>query len=186
MFKKVITVLAVVFAVVAVLQLPDRQDGITGLTVAACPSYHHLLEELDVIGIRTGSTKESIELVEKGEAQAFISGRALKPEEPGYEYKVIGEGFSLLYSEPLTFTEHEIKEKDIYFFTDQEVGEVKEKLSFIDEVEKVENVYEKISEGVVVTDIENTDYEKAEMVTVYQEDGSRSEYSRTPVLYTKK
>ncbi len=165
----------------------DVEDENMGeLRVASCPTFWkglHLIEPMDPTVIKTQSTGESIDLFRSGRADAFISGRALRPDEPDLQGIVLGDGFSFMSREGETIEETEMT--DYTFYTDLPVEEIGDGFEGISEenVEEVDDVYEYLDEGIVVTSLENTDYSVAEPVHVLRRDGRRKRLSRKPVLY---
>ncbi len=156
--------------------------------VAACPTFHYMLEVLEKEGfdvVKTSSTSESIKLFLKEETDFFISGRRLKPSEPSPFFKILGPGFSLLASHEIVILEEEMEK--ILFYTDLDLEEILEKFPFLqNNLLKVEDIYEYLNKGVLITSVENTDYRKAEPVHVLGPSGKRSRFSRTPLLYYSK
>ena len=144
--------------------------------IAACPTFHYLLEEND---IRSRSTAESISYFLEGEVDAFISGRMLKPGEPDLSYEIIGPGYSFIFYKELVILEKEMG--NYLFYTD--LDGVSEDFPYIKKIEKVSDVYNYIEEGIVITSAENTDYSKAEIVSVFKDNGERVRLSRTPIMY---
>lgn len=155
-------------------------------TVAACPTWHGFLPKLEVAGfetIKTKSTGQSVRAFRVGEADLFISGRPLRPEEPDLEGKRLGDGYSFISKESRSLMEDELSE--IKIKTDLGKERILSDFPQIDNLKKTENVYSDL-EGVVITSYENTDYSKAEPVGVFDEYGQRLEKSRRPTLYYPK
>ncbi len=169
----------VAFLVLILLAFFYISIGEDDLTVAACPTFHYLLDDFDNY-VKTNSTAESISLFLNGEVDAFISGRALKPSEPDIPFEVIGSGYSFLYQVGGAILEREMNHYQ--FYTDLEG--VSEDFPYIEKIEKVEDVYEYIDKGIVITSVINTDYSKGEVVSVFQDNGERVRLSRTPVMYS--
>ncbi len=178
-----------------VFNLSGDYNGVTGFItaekdyrIAACPTFHYKLEELEKNGfevVRTDSTADNIRKLSEKTIDAFISGRALRPGEPDFRSEVVGEGFSFIFSERIDVTVEQLNYVDVVFYTDQDPGKVIETFGFVEEenIEVTDSVYEKLDEGIVITSVENTDYSSSGMVNVYNEDGKRVRQSRTPVLY---
>jgi hypothetical protein len=81
------------------------------LSIAACPTFYYLLDELESSGInviRTNSTSESIYRLQNNQVDLIISGRKLRPEEPVLKYEVFGAGFSLLAEREIAIYENEM------------------------------------------------------------------------------
>ncbi len=161
---------------------PNLED----IRAASCPTFWNKLYLLELNGMsitKTSSTSESIDLLESGVVDVFISGRALLPDDPELLKKIIGPGFSFISDQgmivPLeSFNKHQ-------FYTDQNKDEVIGNFSGItdDNLKGVEDVYGYLDYGIVITSLENTDYSRSEVVHVVDRDGSRYRYSRTPTLY---
>ena len=75
--------------------------------------------------------------------------------------------------------------KKYNIFTDLETDKIRN-IFDLDDVLKVEDVYEYLSLGIIITSWDNTDYSKAEIVHVLQENGKRVMDSRRPTVYCKK
>jgi len=154
--------------------------------IAACPTFWYLLEDLEGEDIEiyyTQSTGNNIQGIMAGEIDAFISGRALHPEEPNLNREVLGPGFSFISQESKEVFTKDLDEHQ--FYTDRDAGEVINNFDVItqDNLKNVENIYSHLDNGIGITSIENTDYSRSEVVHVLDEHGSRHRYSRTPSLY---
>ncbi len=153
------------------------------IKIAACPTFHYLLEEIDsdrIETIKTKSTAESIALLKEKEVDLIISGRALKEEEPDFLYKIIGPGYDFLFEQELFMTEKQMK--DIIFYTDLSIENILEDFPYIEKVEKVENIFEYLDQGIIITKLKNK--LEGEIVHIFSENGIRPRLSRLPRLYS--
>ncbi len=154
-------------------------------TVAACPTFHYLLEELkdisEVNTVKSDSTGESLKMIENGEVDMIISGRALKEEEPRLLSQKIGDGYDFIFAEEVIILEEEMG--FIPFYTDLSSEKIINDFSYISEenLSRVDNPYDYLKEGVVITSLEETLV--GEVVHVLKSDGSRVRLSRLPRLY---
>jgi hypothetical protein len=191
--KKIILAISLFFIFCATLLLMgsfSKEDEILGLeeaekeilSVAVCPSFYNLLSgngSIDII--KTDSTSESLELIEKGEVDAVISGRALKKEEPQLSYQIIGDGYDFLYKDEVIILEKEME--FIPFFTNIDVDKIISDFQYIskENILKVDNVFDYLEEGVVITLLE--DKLIGEVAHILKEDGTRVYLSRRPRIY---
>lgn len=157
-----------------------------GNEIASCPTFWHMLEGLedeDLEKYYTESTGQNVQGVLSGDIDAFISGRALHPEEPDLNRKILGPGFSFISDESREVFVGSLDEYE--FYTDESKEEVIDSFEGItdDNLHRVEDVYGYLENGLVITSLENTDYSRGEIVHVLYENGSRHRYSRTPALY---
>ncbi len=153
------------------------------IIIGACPTYHWIEEKIDLNKyefIPTTSTDQSLILLGSKQADIVLSGRTLKPNEPSFDFLVIGEGYSFLSDKGFLVYYHELDKYNIY--TDLDVELVKNDLS-IEKIEKVDDVYDYLEKGIVITSWENTDYSRVEIVHVLKSSGERLELSRRPVIY---
>ncbi|MDZ7611205.1 MAG: hypothetical protein U5L10_00380 [Candidatus Moranbacteria bacterium] len=153
------------------------------IKVAACPTCFELAKNVNADKyeiIKTGSTAESIALLKNNRADIIMAGRTLKPGEPQMDSILIKEGYSFLSSREGVVYIEELKDKIVY--TDLDLEKI-EKAFPAQKIEQVENVYEYLDKGVVVTSWENTDYTKAAIVHVLEENGERIVLSRQPTVY---
>jgi len=151
--------------------------------IAACPSCNIYTNKLDpnkYSVINTNSTSESIFLLENGIVDFIIAGRTLKPDEPYLDYHIFKDGYSFISSSEMTIHVNELSNYKIY--TDLNSEQIKSLFDF-KEVVRVDNVYDYLDRGIVITTWENTDYTKANIVHVYEENGERLSLSRRPTLY---
>lgn len=159
------------------------------LTVAGCPTFFYLLDKIEsdqIEVIRTRSTLESLYYLNYGMVDLIISGRALRPEEPGFQFNIIGPGYSFISKEEMVILEKEMG--NYYFFTDLPQKEIIKKFPYIREEKLVEvnDVYKYLEEGIIITTLLNTDYSISEVTHVMREDGFRNRLSRTPTIYYRK
>ncbi|MDD4106723.1 MAG: hypothetical protein PHX84_02120 [Candidatus Shapirobacteria bacterium] len=163
--------------------LSEKDDNSQKFVIAACPSCYELALKLDpdlYTIVKTGSTSESLALLEAGKVDSIFAGRTLKPGEPQLEAHVVKEGFSFLSSSEITISKRELNNHIIY--TDLETEQLKSELG-LNNITHVEDVYNYLNKGVVITTWENTDYSKANIVHVIEDDGQRLALSRRPTLY---
>ena len=180
--------LAIIFAAYSGAIQGDllRAEMKNGFAVAACPTQHKLLpilEDGNFKTVRTSSTGESVKLLRRGQVDFIISGRKLKPNEPDWESKKIAGGYSFLAEEGFSITENEMS--DFQFFTDQDSEEL---INYFEELDgenlrHVGDPYSRLEDGIIITSFENTDYEKAEIVNIYDGFGRRVEKTRRPTLF---
>ncbi len=156
--------------------------------IAACPTFHKYLRNLDqdIFDVYfTNSSSESFYLLENNQVDLILSGRTLKLDENFFPNKVLGDYnnyYSFLSANTKTIY---LNELNFYnFYTDLDRNKVKKDLG-IEEIEEVENVYNFLNDGIVITSWERTDFSKSEMVHVLKEDDSRLELSRIPIIYYK-
>ncbi len=158
------------------------------IRIAVCPTfYDYGLENFfnSYELIKTNSTAESLNLLNNNYVDYILAGRKLKPNEKAFnlEGKILEKiGYSFLSN---IINNIEIKDFDDYiFYTDLDLSEIKKDLN-INNIEKVENVYIYLNKGIIITSIENTDYNKTNLVHVFELNGDRLKLSRTPILYNK-
>ena len=167
--------------------LPESlKENVSNLTAALCPTVHYMTQELEDEGIeviKASSTPASLDYLQKGLVDFSVCSRLPAPGEPNFSYEIIGDGYSFFSAEGFLISEEEMEY--FRFFTDLPVEDVLEKFSYIsqDRILKVDDVYEYVREGIVITQIKNTDYSRANVVLVFDEDGQRLPYSWAPVLY---
>ncbi len=150
--------------------------------IAACPTYHYLEEKMpdNFKILKTGSTSQSFSLLNQEKVDFVFSGRTLAPQEPDYDYEVIGEGYSFISRRGGEILEKDLKKYTIY--TDLNSTEIKEKFS-VGEIFEVENVYDFLEEGIGVTSWDNTDYFRMGLIHLLKEDGNRNPLSRRLTVY---
>ncbi len=188
--KKIIVItvgILIVFSLFSsrILRGEFRKEGDSKrLVIAACPTFHYMLDVLQEKGyevIRTASTKENIDLMEKGITDLFISGRDLLGGEPFYENLLIGPGYAVLSEKEKVILKEEVD--GIMFFTDGNRKEVLESFPFlnIEMVKEVESIEDYLSEGIVITSPSNEKI--GELIHLVDYDGKRVRLSRAPRLY---
>jgi hypothetical protein len=153
--------------------------------VAACPTFHYMLDELKSKGvnvIETDSTAESLYYLENKKADLIISGRSLKKEEhKGYLYEIIGQGYDFVFYYEIEINEREMEE--IVFYTDIEKQKIIDDFQYITEENliEVENIEDYIKKGIVITHLEDkTEYG---IVHVLNEFNRRAHLTRRPRIY---
>lgn len=155
-------------------------------TVAICPTFYDRAEQLDKEKfelIKTNSSSESLNLLKRKEVDFVIAGRKLLPEEEYFESILIGE--KDIYYSFLSLNNEQINVNDFdsyNFYTDIDLNLIKKDLG-IDKVEKVDDIYKHLEKGITITSWENTDLNRAKIVHVLNNNGSRLELSRIPTLY---
>ena len=179
-FFFVITIV-VVLSLLVLRMYSTSQEELLGVederyTFAVCPTmYRRFQGREDIILSETTSTSNSVDILQAGLADYVISGRVPKPEEGIVDFVILEEGFSFLSARELALTVDEIINEVIY--TDQE-----DLKNVLDNVVIVDDVYDYL-DNIVVTSLSNTDYNRAQVVHVYNLDGTRWDISRSPVLY---
>jgi len=162
------------------LNEPQIQEKIK---IAACPTCFELSKKLDREKyqiIKTSSTSESIDLLNKGQADMILAGRTLKPNEPEFDSLLIAEGYSFLSSQESIIYLDQLNDFNIYTDLD---AEVLKNMFPIQKIEKIDDIYEYLDKGIVITSWENTDYIKASIVHVLENNGERAKLSRRPTVY---
>jgi hypothetical protein len=192
--KKIITltILSIIFIMGFFVFLNQNQKNkniVSGsfdlekIKVATCPSCWEIAKNINSNKyeiIPTGSTAESIALLENKKVDMILAGQKLKPQEPKLKEVLIEEGYSFLNNQEATIFIDQLSNYNIYSDLDEE--ELKEKFP-IEKIQTVSNVYEYLNKGIIITSWENTDYQRAEIVHVLKEDGSRVKLSRQPTIY---
>ncbi len=156
-------------------------------TIGTCPTYEKFAEKMKEKGfkiIKNSSTAENIAMLRKGIVDYVLSGRVLKPQEGNWDsIKISNSGYSFISSKDIVVYTKDLSNKNIY--TDLNPNELKMHFN-LNKVEKVNNAYDYLEEGIVITSWENTDYSKANIVHVInEENGSRNIFSRSLFLYCK-
>jgi hypothetical protein len=153
--------------------------------VAACPTFHYMLDELKSKGINvieTDSTAESLYYLENNKADLIISGRPLKKEErKGYLYEIIGQGYDFVFYYEIEINEREME--DIVFYTNIDKQKIIDDFQYITEENliEIENIEDYIKKGIVITHLEDkTDYG---IVHVLNEFNRRVHLTRRPRVY---
>jgi hypothetical protein len=152
------------------------------IKIAVCPTLYEIANSLDGKKykiIKTNSTSESLDLIKNSKADMVLSGRKLKLDEPVMESILLKEGYSFLAKNELVFFVDQLKNYNIY--TNLEKG-VLENFA-MQNISYVDDVYQYIDEGIAITTWENTDYTKAEIVHIFENNGERYKLSRQPTIY---
>lgn len=154
--------------------------------IAACPTFHRHLKILDQEKFDfylTGSTAESLDLLENHKVDIVLAGRTLMPYEKESANKMAGDNdkyYSFLSKDTRTIYSERF---DLYdFYTDLPEDEIRRDLN-IERVRRVGEVYEYLDKGIIITSWNNTNFNKANIVHVLNQDGSRLELSRIPIIY---
>jgi hypothetical protein len=155
------------------------------IIVAACPTFHYMLDELKSKGINvieTDSTAESLYYLENNKADLIISGRPLKKEEhKGYLYDIIGQGYDFVFYYEIEINEREME--DIVFYTNIDKQRIIDDFQYITEENliEIENIEDYIKKGIVITHLEDkTEYG---IVHVLNEFNRRVHLTRRPRIY---
>jgi hypothetical protein len=159
--------------------LPTKEK----IKIAACPTCYEADKKLDKEKyeiVPTATTAESATLLARGSVDMLLAGRTLKPSEAAADFLVLTGGYSFLGDKQLNLDINEIKDRTI--FTDLDPVELKNNLPDFT-FKQVDDVYDYITKGIVLTTWENTDYSRAEIVHVYENNGRRLAMSRRPTLY---
>ncbi len=164
----------------------NEPGGQEKIRIATCPTYYEVgenmnTEEYEVI--KTASTAESLSLINNDEVNMILAGRMLKPEEPQLLFEISGVGYSFISDKELSIQEEEIAAYN--FYTDLSSNYIIDTFSHMisDNVSEVENIYSYLDQGIGITSAENTDYSRGNLVHIYNRDGTRLSFSRTPILY---
>lgn len=179
MKKIIIIILVLVAGVLVLVNTPSSPTTI----IAVCPTYHELAKKLDskkYLVIETNSTADSIALLKAGEVDSIFTGRTLKPDEPQLEAHVIKEGFSFLSKNEMTIRKEELANFVIY--TDLDENQLNSVFD-INNIVQIDDVYKSLDKGIIITTWENTDYSKANLAHVLEDNGQRLNLSRRPTLY---
>lgn len=168
---------------------PDGLNDQESVAIAACPTFHYLLEALEgksgINTIKTQSTAENIEMLKNDQVDLIISGRALKADEPDFEWEIIGPGYDFIFVEEIAIMENEMV--FIPFYTNLDKDKIINDFHNIsdDNLTQVENLGDYLKEGIVITRLERLS-EEENIVHIFKLDGSRIRLSRTPRLYYSK
>lgn len=149
------------------------------VSIAACPTFHLLLDSLDddKYQVRpTGSTAQSLDFLASKQVDLVLSGRILKPNESDFKSLVVGESnFSFLSDQEIMIYQSQLEGYQIYTDLGREL--VKEVFK-IKQVDQVEDVYQYLDKGIVITSWDNTDYLRAKTVHLFDDFGARIKQSR--------
>jgi hypothetical protein len=153
------------------------------IKVATCPTCRELTKNINSNKyeiIPTASTAESIALLENKKVDMILAGRKLKPQEPKLKEILIEEGYSFLSDQGATIFIDQLSNYNVYSDLDEE--ELKEKFP-IEKIQTVDNVYQYLDKSIIITSWKNTDYLRANIVHVLEENGDRAKFSRQPTIY---
>ncbi len=161
----------------------DNED-FSNITVAACPTFYYILDDLKKEGFsvkKTNSTKENFQAMQDGLADFSISGRGVLKGEKYFPSLIIGPGYVFLFYEEFILLKEDMNK--FMFFTDLSSTEIIEEFEHISSsnIREVKQVEDYLKKGVVITSPENE--EKGSLVHVIQENEERVRLSRVPRLY---
>lgn len=185
-------ILFVIFVAGTIIFMNKDNDSQTTMTeqeeqkkikVAACPTCFGFTKNIDTEKyeiIKTASTAESLAMLQNQKVDMILAGRTLKPNEPQMDRLLIKEGYSFLSDKEYSIYIDQLKNQTIY--TDLDI-EVIKNIMPLQKIEQVNNIYDYLDKGIVVTSWENTDYTKAKIVHILENNGERFELSRQPTVY---
>ena len=157
--------------------------------IAICPTMYRVMSGDIVydeyVFVNVSSTSEGVSLLNNGGVDFVISGRIPVEEENIGEYTPLYEGldrFSFLSNITDFVYTKDLSNYNIY--TDLEEG-ILEGAFDLEDVEYVENVYDYSFRGLLVTSWGNTDYNKAPIVHIMDNETERNILSRLPTLFCK-
>lgn len=180
MSKYVLLIIVLITLPLLIVQLnkSEQVKGLQeGIKVAICPTMFDKFNRVQEVNfVKANSTYDAVQKLKKRELGYVLSGRVPKPSENIENFFILQEGMSFLSNEEVNILYKELIDMKIY--TDLDIQEKGFK-----DIEKVDNVYEYLDKGIVVTSWQNTDYSKASIAHILNEDGTRWKDSRTPVLY---
>ncbi len=178
-------ILSLIVFSIGIFFVKNNFQIIENQTIAACPTFHYLLDNLaneeKITVKKTLSTFDNIKLKEQGVIDFFISGRALKPQENGLLFEKIGDGYDFIFQQEFSLLE---KEMNLFtFYTDLSVENIIKDFKYISEnnIIKVENIKNYLDKGIIITSLEDTLV--GESVHILKENGQRVRLSRLPRLY---
>lgn len=181
-FKYFLLFFVIIFFILVLIFILNKNEKI--VKIAVCPSFYNSLKnglDKDYYSvILTNSTSESLALLSQKKVDYALGGRILRPEEPRFNYRIIGDGFSFLAFKELTIYDYNLSLYPI--FTDLDTNLVKENFGSLD-ISLVDDVYEYLEAGVIITSWDNTDYSRASIVHLLKVDDSRNLKSRLPIVY---
>jgi len=190
MYKKTILYTSLILIIILVFLFNKNnfylsKDSINNkIKIAVCPTYLYLIGDIYKSGnykiIPAKTTAESIDLFQNKQVDIILSGRTLKPNEPKMKSLIIDQGYSFLAKMETTIYNENLD--DITFYTDLDIKKIKKDIN-INRVNKVEDVYDYLDKGIIITSWENTDYNKAKIVHVLENNGERLKISRRPTIY---
>ncbi len=152
------------------------------LIIAACPTFHYILDEIDLKGIRTESTAKSLELLENGNVDLVISGRPLKIDEADFFFEIVGSGYDFVSVNGMIINESEMS--SMIFYTDMDIKDVLSDFKYLSDenLNEVDDIDDYLDKGIVITQLNEM---KGENVHVFKNNGHRVRSSRRPRLYFK-
>ena len=178
--RNILLIVVALFAVLGIVFLEVDMDD--NVIIAACPTFYYMIDKLEEEGfdvLKTESTKENIELFEKGDVNMFISGRGVNMDD--LLSLTVGPGYIFLFREEVLILEDHMGE--IMFFTDLSTEDVLGDFKEIKEenLEKVGRIENYIERGIIITSTLNEN--KGELVHIISENGERIRLSRVPRLH---
>jgi hypothetical protein len=181
--RKILIIIALIGAIFLLANKPAKKDK--EISVAACPTFHYMLDELKSKGINvieTDSTAESLYYLENNKVDLIISGRPLKKEEhKGYLYEIIGQGYDFVFYYEIEINEREME--NIVFYTNIDKQKIIDDFQYITEENliEIENIEDYIKKGIIITHLEDkTEYG---IVHVLNEFNRRVHLTRRPRIY---
>ncbi len=152
--------------------------------IATCPTFYHienLLKESDINIVKTNSTLESINLLERGFVDFVISGRALKKEEPNLLFEILGAGYDFIYKDEIVIYQKDME--NFIFYTNLDKENILRDFEYIleENLIEVEDVLDYLNEGIVITILENK--LESNIVNIINNFNQRVRLSRLPRLY---
>jgi hypothetical protein len=187
-YPVMVFLLVIALVISLILKSNTKKDDVLSsidrkIKVASCPTFikaaYSLNPETYEV-VATESTSQSIQLLEESKVGFVLSGRTLKPDEPSFDKLVLGNGYSFLANEEITLSEKDLANYPV--FTDIDISEIEVLFGF-NSVTEVSDVYAYLDKGIVITSWDNTDYTKAQIVHIFNNDGMRNKYSRRPTIY---
>ncbi len=153
--------------------------------LAVCPTFYYMIEKIPadkkIIVKKTGSTGDSLKLLEQGKVDLIVSGRPLKKEETGFLSKKIGPGYDFIFSQEIVILEREMNL--FTFYTDLFPETIIEDFPYLFQknVIKTDNPFDYLDQGIVVSLLD--DRIEGEIIHIINEDGLRVRLSRLPRIY---
>ncbi len=187
--KTLLTLTVIIATMAGAIALSNSYENLnsekSNFRIAICPTcyrFENVYQESGYTFIRTKSTAESLNLLANKKVEYVFSGRIPKPNED-FNYKLINQenSYSFIAEKSKTILDSELSTDKIY--TDQPILELS-KIFGRNNYVIVDNVYDYLDQGIAITSWENTDYNKAETVHIFLENGDRNPNSRTLVIYT--
>ncbi len=171
------------FSIFIILILEDKEKDSDLVKVVACPSFYYRINKLNSAKfslILTSSTSESLKILESGQADYAVGGRILYSHEPSFDLSIIGEGFSFLSNKSRIVYNYQLQDHLIYTDLDTDIlsknfGDLNYNI--------VDDVYKYLEDAIVITSWDNTDFNRAEIVHLLNNDNSRNIKSRLPTVF---